>query len=97
MGEKTETMILTPAGFLSVLIRVEKITNVQSEVIVRRRVGDERTVARRYPMVINSDQILPLRPGEHFVVAIVGDVASEQVRTTVVAGEVTSLIFRFGK
>ncbi len=102
MGEKAETMILTPTGFLSVLIRVERITkeslsDVQSLMLVRRREGDERGVTRRYPVMINRDQTLPLSPGEYFVQAVVGDVISEQVRTTVEAGELTRLVFRFGK
>jgi hypothetical protein len=97
----SEERIVTPTGFLRVLISLDK--NLENEELAFTFSAIEITqpdlfpsAAKRIPVNIGQRQIIALRAGLYRVRALLGSMSSDFANTEIKTGEITSKIFHFG-
>jgi len=98
MPEKKE--IVTPTGFLRILIKVEDTVPESSLSLVRSMIdilSDKPDFYETFPVRIGSAVVFALEPGVYTITARLGTLSSEQVFVEVKEGQIEELVFHFGK
>jgi len=98
MPEKKE--VVTSAGFLEIMIEVEKTVTSASLAYVSTIVylySPSTKSSERIPVRIDSSQTIVLKPGKYIVTAYLGSLSSKEIPIEVKEGQIERLVFHFGK
>lgn len=100
MKVMAEDRVVTPVGFLEVLVEVDKSVPPDYLLFTRSKISayaKDGSSALETNVVIGSKQAIPLRAGKYKVFASFGGIPSKDIELEIVAGEVRKVVFYFGK
>jgi hypothetical protein len=95
-----EERVVTPTGYLKVLITIDE--TAASSMLAFTRTGvliNQKDTSSYETVILNVgvEQVVALREGLYQVRAFLGKLVSEWVNTEIKNGEMTSKIFHFGR
>jgi hypothetical protein len=96
----TEKRIITPTGFLKVLITIDDTAASSSLAFIRTGVEIFQEGSSFYENIslrVGEERVVALREGVYKVRAFLGKLESDWTNTEIKTGELTSRIFHFGR
>ncbi|MGA3191705.1 MAG: hypothetical protein ABSD73_04220 [Candidatus Bathyarchaeia archaeon] len=94
-----DTSVVTPTGFLSAKITIDRYT-AEALAFVRTALNissEDGSFLTSTPVQAEDEKIIPLKPGKYKVRGILGSLISESVSIEIKAGQTEKVEFRFGK
>jgi hypothetical protein len=95
----TEERVVTPTGYLKILITVDE--PAASSILAFTRTGvlirQEGVIGEFVSLRVGVEEIVALREGLYEIRAILGRLESDWINAEIKTGEMTSKIFHFGR